>query len=202
MSRGLLISFAQCLFAIAVLCLFLWPAPAAASSSVSADGLTLTLNSTTTTMTEGGTLVLDYTASNGSGSDVNSGATSISFGATTGDTTDVFSSVSPVIGSPCVELAPVNGGSCDLTLTLTSLSGLGETDGDSGVTPLTVTWETSGPPACPSTIGPFCVLTLTTNITVLDPTVSTPAPEPSSLLLVGSGLLGFGPWLRCRVWRA
>lgn len=202
MSKGHLLRIAQCFLGVAALCLYLGPRSAAASTSVSADGLTLTLNTASTTVVEGSSLTLDFTATNSSGSNITNGGTAISLGSVTGDSSDTIQSISAVISLPCVELAPVSGGSCDLSLVITTPSGLGETDGDFGVTPITVSWETFGPPACPSVIGPGCVLTLTTDVTVEDPTTMTSTPEPSSVILFGTGLLGFGPLLRRRLARA
>ena len=184
--------------AVAFLCLHLGALPATATNTVSGDGLTLTLTNagSSVSVVEGNSITLDFTAFNGSGNNITSGAVSASWGTTTGDSSDTIKSLSLLIESPCVELAPADGASCDMTVTIATPADLGETDNDFGVTPFLIQWETSGPPACPK-ITDSCLLSMTVDVTVTDPAVTT-TPEPSSLMLLGSGSLGLMGMLRRR----
>ena len=157
------------------------------ANSVTANGLTLTLDTSNLTVTEGDTLTVQFTVTNGTGGAINLFASGggnpgpVSLG----DLSD-FITNSSLTGSGTCKLGGSlgTGSSCTLIFNYQTPNDTGETDADFGI-------SGNGFGVAPDSLscqigGPNCAVILY-QITVQDP-VST--PEASSLLSLGIGMLG------------
>lgn len=192
MSTSRLLRPATILLVLASACLLLLPRTASAGS------VSLTLTSTNVTVAENGTLTLNFDLSNTSGAAIllngsaqicNSGF--CGNGPTTGDTSD-FVSFFSFLPSSCLPVSTLSdGSSCGYSFSINNPSVTGETDNDFGLNPMNLTVAYDCPVGAPGT----CLLaTSQFNVKVTDSST----PEPASLLLLGTGLLGLGPFLRSR----
>ena len=163
------------------------------ADSVTVNGITLTLTTTNLSVLEGNSLTLTYTLDNNSGFSQFIGGFLSGFGVRSGDVSDGVGN--PTLDSGNCPTLFADKASCTFTWTFppTSPSDPGETDGNNGVDPFSVT-VTLCSDTCPLA---GTTLTLDDTITVNDPPVP-PVPEPAALLLVSVGLLCVGPLVRRR----
>lgn len=157
-----------------------------------ADGVvTLTMNPNSLTVTEGNTLTVTFTLTDGTNADVaiNNFAGGAAFFTGTGDPTDFFAN-STIDEDHCRFMTLGAGKSCLFSIDYITESGAGETDGDFGV-------NESG--LCAEVQGQADACTPDYMIIVRDSPVT--APEPSSLFLLGTGFVGVLGGVRRRVRR-
>jgi hypothetical protein len=164
---------------LCVLSLFLFVHPA------SADGVTITVDKSTLTVSEGNSFTLNYKVTNSSGATIFSLPgqdfsvfESITNMPVSGDLSDSLGAVTFPSNTCFTESSLSSGSSCTFSVSIASPSGTGETDANTGVSDVQGGFLWAGGS-----------ITAPTTVTVADPGAKI-TPEPSSLLLLGSGLLG------------
>jgi hypothetical protein len=156
------------------------------ATSINPEGIAFTANTSPIVITEGNTGTGTFTVSFPSDDTapfIVLDTIEIFPGAVTGDPTDVPLSLSFTSGGTCGATLAA-GSTCTQSLMISTASGAGETDADSGTTQYTA-WQFYD---IPLGVGVGYYATAPFSITVNDVSVAT--PEPSSLLLLGIGLLG------------
>lgn len=199
MKRHVFASMIPLFFAVMVAAMFL-------ASPAYADDVVMTMSPSSLTFPENGSLSIVFTITNTSATEtIGSDGFSSTAGSTiSGDPTDLTGSGSFTFAGPgsCPN-APFNlapGQSCHVQVTFTggfiSENSGGETDADSGVTPISVDFAycvfVPGGPCVTKNgtpTGPLWNVSENVNMTVTDPVPTTTAPEPPSGLLLGAGFV-------------
>jgi hypothetical protein len=184
---------------VAMFCL-LSPRVSRASSITSTNsGMTLTLDTSDLSVVEGNPMVATFTLTNNTSMTITlqvfGGAADIpNNGYVSGDDTD--GPTNAFLSNDGCRAAPLpNGATCTEAITYPTASPLDDTDADFGVFASGVAFGYGGGGCSTSPLPSQPCVGVNYTLTVYDPGFAA-MPEPSSLLMLGAGLLGLGPLIR------